>query len=291
MDSEGFSDTNDTPAPDAPMAPPSPPAPASMQSAPTEQVPQIAPAQMAPAQMAPAQVAPAPAAAPMASNVPIGQSVVMPQVAAPAKRTPWKGIAAGVAILGLGAAAVVGWMGKASAEDDVQAGKEVATVLTKEADDLRSQLDAANQATADATAELDSATAQVADPEGQTGDLESQVSDLESQIADKDAEIAALEEANNNNNNASDPTINDLVLSQQEYDLAQSVAPLPLPALAQAQQLGVDICSSDSIAGVGLAVQDHLGDFPEGSSIDDIAQSAGAIAGLMCQDKLLDLAG
>lgn len=289
MDSDPSLDPHDTPAPDAPMAPPSPPsemaapfvpeppaapaAPAAPSYAPTEQVPQYAPT----AQYTPAAAAPS--------------SVVLQQSAAPAKRKPFLGIAAGVAILGLGAAAVVGWMGKASAEDDVKKSEAVAASLSAEADDLQGQLDTANQAAADATAELDGANGQISELEGQIGDLEGQIGDLETQIAEKDAEIATLEDTLDGGGDVSEPQFNDLVLTSQEYDVVKSVTPIPPPPIEQARLLGADVCAAETLPAVLDAVTSHQGDFPAGTALDDMAKVAGAIAGLMCVEHLQELAG
>lgn len=272
MESEGFSDNTGLDAPGAPLAPPAP-------------APQFAPAPGGSAGVAPteqmAQIPPAVAAS----------SVVLPPSAAPAKRSPVLAIVGGVVIVGLAAAAAIGWMGKADAEDDAAASKAEVAALTQDVADLRTEVETANQAAEATAGELDAATSNIADLEGQISDLDGQVADLETEIAEKDAQIATLEQADNDGGAIGEPLFNDLVLTEREYEVVASVTPIAPPPIEAARSLGADVCAAEDLPSVVAAVTAHLGDFPPGTSLDDAAKVAGAIAGLMCVNHLQELAG
>lgn len=277
MDNAGAPDSNDTPTTEVPLAPPSPlaaPMDATEPLAVTEQLDATQPMAVVHDMI--------PMAAP-AMTPPQTSSVVLGAGATPPRRKPWLAVLAGLAILGVGAFAVVGWMGKADADDKAAASEKTASSLAQEAEGLRGELEAANQAAEETDQQLTEANSEISVLEQQVGDLEAAATELE-------AEIETLQDEQGNSSNGAS-SLNDLVLTDSEYRLIESSFDIAPPPIETARQLGAEMCAAPDIAAVVDIVFDYQSEFPADASNDDVAVVSGAIAGVMCQDHLLQLAG
>lgn len=232
---------------------------------------------------------PAPAYAPTAP-LPMVEATPAPSAplstpSAPAKKGG-KGlvIGLGAGLVAMVAVAVVGWMGKSSADSDLSDANDRIAVLEADVEARDTQISTLDGEVDNLTTQLGSTEEELTAAQAEVEELTTANGDLEATVSDLEAQVQLLEEQI-----PDDSALNDNELDLFEYqvviEFAQGRGADNL-TIEQARELGGAVCAAETRGELENVLTANVGLFAPGTPFNDIAFVVGAIAGLMCQNHL-----